>query len=136
MRWTHGSLLVPDTGEPSSLAVEAHGQLGAVSVHGQDERGRADSLDGDVLEGLPLERGQGLRHLAGRLPSLLPAWKLPVDAERRLLAARAVERAHPTGLEAELEELLERLRVVCADLAFTDRGDERREAAASFVVVH
>ncbi len=68
--------------------------------------------------------------------SSLPPGQAAVRLERRLLAGRAVERTQPPGLQAELEQLLERLRALALHGAVLDRGDQVGQPAAPVFVLH
>src|SRR5581483_6738944 len=84
----------------------------------------ADRLHLHLLERLPLERRERLRHLGGAVGERAAARQPPEGLERRLLALRAVQSPDPAAAETELEQLLERLRLLLAQLALLDRGDE------------
>ena len=98
---------------------------------GEEECTRPDRLQGHALEAAALERGDRVGHGPGGLAQLAPARKLAVEPERGLLAAGPVERAQPAALQAQLEQLLERLGVVARDLAVLDGGDEVGQPAAA-----
>src|SRR5262249_55403559 len=95
-----------------------------------------DRLDRDRLQRSSLEGTERFRHFAGCAPQLTAGGKPAIDAERRLLPARPVESTEPAGLEPELEQLLQRLGILLADLALTDRREEHGESSTALVVPH
>src|SRR5204862_3154526 len=98
-------------------------------------RARPDGLNRERLERLPLERGERLGHRARGAAELPATGKPAIDPERGLLAAGAVQLPQAARLEPELEQLLERLGLLVAELALVDRRDERREPPAPLVVL-
>src|SRR4051794_33768657 len=102
--------------EARAGAIEAHRELEAVDRELDDPCARPGCLDLHLLERLALERGERVGHVLDRRRELLAARQLAVGLESGLLALRPVDPANAAGREPELDDLLERLRVVLAEL--------------------
>src|SRR5690348_5178792 len=116
--------------DPGAGAVEPHRELERLGRDGEDPGTGTGRRDLNSLEPQPLECRERSGHLARRLGELAAARQLAIRLQRRLLPVRSVEAADPSRLQTELDDLLERARLVLAVLAVTDRGDEIREPAA------
>src|SRR2546421_10245924 len=117
-------------------AVEANRELEPLDAERDEERAGAGGLNLDLLERLPFQRGERVAHLGGAFGERAPTGQPAEGLERRLLALRPVDAADSAARKPELDQLLERLRVVVVELAVLDRGDEVREPAATLPVVH
>src|SRR5438552_475055 len=100
----------------------------------KSERAGPDRLHPDRLDRLALEGRERLAHLARAFDQLGSAREPPVDLQGSLLAAGPVERAHAAALQPELEQLRERLAVLAADLALSDRRDHAGKPSAIVLV--
>src|SRR3954470_9780091 len=98
-------------------AIEADGELEAVDRERDEIRAGAGDLHLDVVERLASERGQCVAHLGGAVGERTAAGQPAERLDRRLFALRAVEAADAAARQAEIEDLLECLRLVVAELA-------------------
>src|SRR5207244_7356279 len=98
-----GQQLDADGVDARARAVEPDGQLEALDADRQEICARAGSLHLDLLQGLALERREGVGHVARAVRQLLPARQLAVRLQRGLLALGAVDAADAAGREAELD---------------------------------
>src|SRR6266487_253047 len=112
-----------DAGQPCALAPEAHVELELPGRQRERERARTDSAQLDRAERQALQRAQGGGPFAGTLLELGPVRESAVEAEGGLLPAGPVKGADAPTLQAELEDLLERLDLL-HDRAFVDLCDE------------
>ena len=106
------------------MPVEPQRELELAGRERQRERTRTHGAELDRAELTPLERTERLADLRGALDDGCSAGEAPVEAERRGLAARPVQGANPPALQAELQQLVERRRVLLADLALGRRADK------------
>src|SRR5437870_4804226 len=104
--------------------VEPHRELEALDTERDEERAGPGGLNRDLLQQLPFERRKRAAHLACAVRELAAAGKLAIRLEGRLLALGAVDAADAPAREPELDQLLERLRLVVAELAVLHRRDE------------
>src|SRR5581483_7871083 len=80
---------------------------------------------GDLLQRATAQGSERARHLLRARGQLATAGELAVRAQRRLLAARPVQRADAAGLQAERDDALERARLLLVrDAARRDRVGE------------
>src|SRR5438067_7538917 len=117
-------------------AVETDRELEPLDAERDDERAEPGGLNLDLLECLPLERSKRVGHRGGAVGERATPGQPAKDLQRSLLALRPVDAADAAARKPELDQLLERLRVVVVELAVLDRGDEVREPAATLPVVH
>src|SRR6185312_1230645 len=119
-----------DAVDAGTRAIETDGELAPLDDEIERVRARSHRAQRDLLERGAGERRKCVRNLARTLGQLLAARQASIRLERRLLAGRAVEGAQPARLEAELEQLLERLRALALHGAVLDRGDQIGQPAA------
>src|SRR3954462_2597163 len=100
-----------DRREPCSRPPQAEHQLVIVGRKCYPILPGPQSGDRDALERLALECLQRLVELAGGIGQLAAEGEPAEEGQRRLLALRTVEAADATGLQAELEQLGESVRV-------------------------
>src|SRR4051812_12861010 len=116
-------------------AVEPDRELEALDAERDEERARPRGLDLDLLERLPFHGGECVAHLGGAVGERAATGQPAECLQRRLLALGSVDAANAAAREPELDQLLERLRLVVAELAVLDRGDEVGKPAATLPVV-
>src|SRR5438128_5829843 len=122
--------------DAGARAVETNRELEAVDAERDEERAGAGGLHHYLFERLPLESRERLGHLVGAVGERTAARQPPERLQRGLLPLRPVDAADPAARNPELDQLLERLRVVVVELAVLDGGDEVGEPAAPLPVVH
>src|SRR6478609_6041453 len=98
-----------DGRKPCSRPPQAEHQLVIVGGKCYPILAGAQRANRDALDGLALERLQGLVQLAGRLGQLAAQGEAAEERQRGLLALGAVEPADAAGLQPELEQLGERV---------------------------
>src|SRR5579884_118380 len=94
--------------------IETDGKLEAVDCDRDDVGAGTGALHLHVLERSSFERREGAAHVGRAVGERAAGGQPPVRLQRGLLALRAVDGADTAALEAELEQLLERLRLVVA----------------------
>src|SRR5258705_7115959 len=122
--------------ESGAGTVEPDRQLEPFDTDAEEVGAGAGRLHFDVLERLALERGERTGDVARALGELLAARQLAVGLQRGLLSLGTVDATDAAGREPELDDLLERLRVVLLELALLDGGDQIGEPAAPLCVLH
>src|SRR5207253_10343426 len=125
-----------DRMETGAGAVEPDGQLETFDTDAEEVRAGPGCLDLDLLERFALERGERAGDVTRARGELLAPRQLPIGLQRGLFSLGTVETADAPGREPELDDLLECLRVVFAELSLLDRGDEIGEPASSLGVLH
>src|SRR5947209_12975968 len=116
-------------------AVEANRELEPFDAEGDEKRAGAGRLDLHLLQRLALERGERFGDLGGALRERAPTGEPAKRLQGGLLAFGTVDAADAPALEAELDQLLEGLRLVLAQLTFLHGRDEVRKAAAPLAVL-
>jgi hypothetical protein len=121
--------------DPRARAVELHAQLEPFDCDRDDVCAGARRLHLHALEHTPFERAERLTDLLRTVGERAAAGEPAERLQRRLLALRSVDTADPAGGEAELDQLLECLRLVVVELTALDRRDEIGQPAATLLVL-
>src|SRR5258706_13920644 len=122
--------------ESGAGTVEADRQLEPFDADAEQVGAGPGRLHVDALECLALKRGEGTGDVACALGKLLAARQLAVSLQRGLLSLGTVDATNAACRKPELDDLLERLRLVFPELAVLDRSDQIGEPAAPLCVLH